>query len=203
MNNKELPNLVLFGTPKSWQNKMNRQGFNPMEKSLFQVINFMENIKSVKEPLKKIKSNNKDAKKKNNTSPSSKKKHIYYCSKHGPNFAHDTKDGKVLANKKSGNYSDKNKPSGNKTWTCNAEESSGFTKKELAALVQKAAKKEVQKQSKEVASISKKRKNNESSNKDNDNNECFLLKTLTKDLEGFNYEKMDYLKIEDDNEVPC
>jgi hypothetical protein len=102
-----------------------------------------------------------------------------------------------------GNYSDKKKPFGNKTWTCKVEESTGYTKKELTALVRKGAKKEIQKQSKELVSVSKKHKNKESLDKDDDNKECFLLETLTKDLEGFNYKKMEGLKIEDKDELSC
>jgi hypothetical protein len=175
-----------------------------MEQSLFQVINFMGRVKSVEELFKKPKSKDKDTKKKSNTSSSSgnKKKPTFFCSEHGPNFTHDTKDCKVLAAKKSGNWSNKKKPFGNKTWTRKAEENSGITKKELAALVQKAAKKEFKKQSKELASISKKQKsNNSSSDKDDDDKECFLLKTLTNDMEGFNYKDMEDLKIEDDADV--
>jgi hypothetical protein len=163
--------------------------------------------------LKKPKSKDKDTKKKSNSSSSSsnKKKPTFFCSEHGPNFTHDTKDCKVLvAAKKSGSYGNKKKPFGNKIWTRKVEENSGITKKELAALVQKAAKKEFKKQSKELASISKKHKS-EDSDKDDDDKECFLLETLTKDIEGFNYKDMEGLKIEDndededefDNEVSC
>jgi hypothetical protein len=70
INNEEIPNLplfrplqklshdklidiVLFRTPKSWQNEMEQQGFDPMEQSLFQVIDFMERVESVEEPFKK------------------------------------------------------------------------------------------------------------------------------------------------------
>jgi hypothetical protein len=166
LSNDELTDIILFGNPKSWQNKMDRQGFDPMEQSLFQVIDFMEQVKSIKEPFDKPKSKDKDKdnKKKNNSSSSSsnKKKPTFFCSEHGPNFTHDTK-------------------------------------KELAGLVQKAAKKEFKKQSKELASISKKRKSDDSSDEDNDDKECFLLETLTKDIEGFNYKDMEGLKIEDDN----
>jgi hypothetical protein len=107
-----------------------------MEQPLFQVINFMEQVESVKEPFKKPKSKDKEAKKKSNSSSSNKKKPTFFCSEHGPNFTHDTKDYKILAKKKLGNYSDKKrKPFSNKTWTCKAEENSQITKKELAALV--------------------------------------------------------------------
>jgi hypothetical protein len=50
-----------------------------------------------------------------------------------------------------------------------------------------------------VASISKKRKSDNSLDKDDDDKECFLLKTLTKDIEGLNYKDMEGLKIEDNN----
>jgi hypothetical protein len=75
-----------------------------------------------------------------------------------------------------------------------------YLEKELAALVQKAAKKEFKKQSKELASISKRRKSDGSSDEDDDDKECFLLETLSKDIEGFNYKDMEGLKIEDNNE---
>jgi hypothetical protein len=47
LGNDELTDIILFGTPKSWQNEMDWQGFNPMKQSLFQVINFMERVESV------------------------------------------------------------------------------------------------------------------------------------------------------------
>jgi hypothetical protein len=37
LSNDKLTDIVLFRTPKSWQNEMDRQGFDPMEQSLFQV----------------------------------------------------------------------------------------------------------------------------------------------------------------------
>jgi hypothetical protein len=89
INNEELPNLppfragqslsqdkmidiLLHGTPcSSWQNEMERQGFDPMASTTNKVVDFMENIKAVKEkesPFKKVKSKNKDAEKKTDTS---------------------------------------------------------------------------------------------------------------------------------------
>jgi hypothetical protein len=35
---------------------------------------------------------------------------------------------------------------------------------------------------------------------DDDDKECFLLETLTKDIKGFNYKDMEGLKIEDNND---
>jgi hypothetical protein len=61
----------------------------------------VEQVKSVEEPFEKTKSKDKDTKKKSNPSSSSrnKKKPTFFCSEHGLNFTHDTKDCKVLANK--------------------------------------------------------------------------------------------------------
>ena len=176
-----------------------------MEKHLYEVVDFMENIESVEEtPFEKVKSSNKEKDSKKKDSKGNKKKPSFYCKEHGPNYTHDTKDCKVLANKPAGSNSDKKKPFGNKTWTRKAEESTTFTKKELAVLVQKAAKKEIQKHTKDLNSVSKKRKSNDSSDsEEEDNKDCFLLDTITKDIDGFNYEEMDDLKIEDDDEVSC
>ena len=40
----EMLDILLFGTPCSWKNKMERQGFNPMEKTIQEVVDFMENF---------------------------------------------------------------------------------------------------------------------------------------------------------------
>ena len=45
----EMLDIILFGTPKSWQREMDRQGFDPIEKDIDQVISFMENIESAAE----------------------------------------------------------------------------------------------------------------------------------------------------------
>ena len=40
----EMLDILLFGTPCSWQNEMERQGFDPMEKTIQEVVDFMENF---------------------------------------------------------------------------------------------------------------------------------------------------------------
>ena len=47
----EMLDILLFGTPRSWQNEMECQGFDPMEKTIQEVVDFMENLESV-EPAK-------------------------------------------------------------------------------------------------------------------------------------------------------
>ena len=191
----ELVDIVLFGTPKSWQGEMERQGFDPMEHQLFEVVDFMENIEAVEDKFPTSnKSTKVDSKKKSSSSSSSsqKKKATHYCKEHGPNYTHDTSECKVLKNKASG------KTYGNKTWVRKADSSNNSSKKELAAFINKEVKKGVKKQ---LASVDKKRK----SDSDSEEGECFLLDSLTKNLDGFNYEAMDKLSIDDDasDEVSC
>ena len=185
LSNDELLDIVLFGTPRSWQNEMERQGFDPMEKQLFQVIDFMENIETTEtNPMTKVTGKSdgkKPAKGKDSKDSSSKKKAPYFCKEHGPNYTHDTKDCKVLQKKGSGNNQ-----GGNKSWNRKASESSAKSKKELATLIAKTVTKNVKKQ---LASADKKRKSDDSS--DDDDKDCFLVQELTKDLAGFNYREMD------------
>ena len=185
LSNDELLDIVLFGTPRSWQNEMERQGFDPMEQQLFQVIDIMENIETTEtNPMTKVTGKSdgkKPAKGKDSKDSSSKKKAPYFCKEHGPNYTHDTKDCKVLQKKGSGNNQ-----GGNKSWNRKASESSAKSKKELATLIAKTVTKNVKKQ---LASADKKRKSDDSS--DDDDKDCFLVQELTKDLEGFNYREMD------------
>ena len=201
MNDEELPNLppfelgnklsedelldiILFGTPRSWQNEMERQNFDPIEAGIHGTVDFMEGIEA-SEPSSEV------SKPKAKTSPNKKKKADdkkppHYCEQHGANYTHDTKDCRFLHNKKSGSGS----KSGNKTWSRKANEASSNSKKELAALIGKTVHKAVKKQ---LASVDKKRKSD-------DEGDCYLVDALTKDLDGFNYEDMANLKIDDDSQ---
>jgi len=40
----EIIDILLFGTPKSWQREMDRQGFDPLAKTVTEVVEFMEHI---------------------------------------------------------------------------------------------------------------------------------------------------------------
>ena len=101
---------------------------------------------------------------------------------HGANWTHNTKDCRFLKEKKTGGFK-------NKTWNRKASEASDQSKKDLAAILSKAVNKAVKKQ---LASVDKKRKS------DDEEGECYLVDTLTQELEGFNYETMEGLTIEDD-----
>ena len=213
MNDEELPNLppftvdnklsqdelldiILFGTPRSWQNEMERQGFDPIEKGIHETVDFMEGVEAV-EPSpsnQKSKSKNNASNKKKKSSSDSGQKPPHYCEQHGPNWTHDTKDCRFLNNKKSSGSSSK---FGNKTWNRKASEASAQSKKDLAALIGKTVNKAVKKQ---LASADKKRKS--------EDDECYLVDALNEDLEGFNYEAMDRLSLKagdssSDDEVSC
>ena len=187
----ELMDIILFGTPRSWQNEMERQGFDPMEKQLFEVIDFMENLESVEQftptPKKETKSSSN---KKKESSSSSKRKPTHFCKEHGPNFTHNTEDCRVLAKKSEGSSG---KKSSNKTWVRKSAEKTDFSKKEFAAFVKKSVKSAM----KDLNSAEKKRK---SSDDDSDEEgECHLVEAITGNLDGFNYEEMENLKIDDDD----
>ena len=103
LNDGEFIDVLLFGTPRSWQNEMDRQGFDPMKKTPDEVIAFMENIEASEETPDKPKAftkSDKTPKKKKNTSFESKKK--FFCTEHGENWTHDTKDCRILQKKKDG-----------------------------------------------------------------------------------------------------
>jgi len=41
----EIIDILLFGAPKSWQGEMDRQGLDPLAKTVTEVVEFMERIK--------------------------------------------------------------------------------------------------------------------------------------------------------------
>ena len=99
----DILNILLFGTPQSWQNKMDCQGFDPVEKGLLATVTFMENLESVKDKpkFKEAKSKSKPNKSKKGKdsggeSDSSKKKAPHCCKHHGPNCTHDMADCHIL-----------------------------------------------------------------------------------------------------------
>ena len=186
LSDDELLDILLWGTPRSWQNKMERQNFDPIEVGIHSTVNFMEGVEAseptpeVSKPKAKTSSNKKKK--------ADDKKPPHHCKQHGANCTHDTKDCCFLANKKtkSGHKSK------NKTWDCKANKASEQSKKELAVLVGKTVNKAMKKQ---LASVAKKRKSD-----DDEEGECLLVETLTKDPDGFNYEEMANLKIDDDDQ---
>ena len=198
----EIADILLYGTPKSWQVEMERQGFDPMEQiDPGRIVEFMENLEAAEDHGKHsttVQDKKKKSSKSGGKKDSSKRKPTHFCKEHGPNFTHDTDECYVLKNQKGSKDGNSGKKFSNKSWKRKSEESTNSSKKELAAMVAKATKKAVKQQ---LASVDKKRKSSEDSSSEDE--DCFLLDMLTKskDLDGFNYEAMENLKISDDMEV--
>jgi hypothetical protein len=183
----ELLDIVLFGTPKSWQKEMERQGFDPMEHTLTEVVGFMEQIEASEafdpKPPANDKSKDKSQGKakgnrpRNNTDNS---RQDLFCVYHG--HGNHTSDQcsvlKALAAQKKAktahNSNDRNdrKPSGN--WKSNADNQRRKSNKDLNAFVKKAVKAGVKKELSE-----KKRKASSDDELD--------LAALDEELASFNY----------------
>ena len=170
---------------------MDRQGFDPITKGYFATIDFMENLEGL-EQKHETNSSSKDkkasTKSKEKSSDGNKKKTTHFCQLHGPNWTHDTAECRGMKNgKKKGKCA-------NKTWTRKSEESTSKSKKDLAALLAKQVKAGVKK---ELAALGKKRK----TKSDDEDQECALVEMFEKNLDGFNYDKMDNLSVK--SEVSC
>jgi hypothetical protein len=205
LSNDEILDILLFGTPRSWQKEMERQGFDPMNGTVADTLEFMERLEATDDfDGSPVKNNSKTNTKKgggNNKKPSSssdgKKGH---CMIHGEgNHNSDEcytlqKEAKKLKSSHSGNTSGKAKDgSGNKTWNRKADHGKQKAKSDLAAFIGKEVAKGIKKHKQSnTATPSKKRKN------DSDNDEGEDLHMI--DLEGFNYADMEDLKIESESE---
>jgi len=142
----EIIDILLFGTPKSWQREMDRQGFDPLASTVTQVVEFMERIEMSEDfdgdkkvaVVTKKGNNNKDKSNKGNSGADGSK----YCMLHGNNNTHDTSECKSLmvqAKKLKGNNGSNQKgKGGNKSWKNKAKDDTNDSKKELATLIKKA-----------------------------------------------------------------
>ena len=188
----EIVDIILFGTPKSWQKEMDRQGFDPLEHTVDDIVSFMEQVEAtedhVNSPDKQVVTN-KDKKKASTSSKSNGKGAKKFCILHGHGHATDECDQLNAEAKrlKGGDLPEKPKEltqgsfafSGNKSWSRKAQDAKKKAKKDLAAFIQAEVKK---------ATSATKRKSDDSSNDDEGDLNGF-------DLADFNYEEMDNLKI--------
>ena len=67
--------IVLYGTPRSWQVEMERQGYDVQTHTFMDVINTMENIESTESFDKKHAHNNANNSNSNENNGKAKKKH--------------------------------------------------------------------------------------------------------------------------------
>jgi len=201
----ELIDILLFGTPKSWQREMDRQGFDPLASTPAEVVAFMEHIEMSEDfdGNKKVakvapgKGKKKSGFAKGNSDANGSK----CCMLYGNNNTHNTSECKTLmaqAKKLKGNNANQKGKGGNKSSKNKSKGETDNSKKELAALVKKAP--QLIKQGKlNAVERMKKRKVNWPSAEEKEEAE---LCTLDAELKDFIYEdlnKMD-LKGESDEE---
>jgi hypothetical protein len=187
----EIMDIVLFGTPRSWQREMDRQGFDPIDNTMSQVIDFLEQIETsedfegqaVKSKTDKSKSSKKPASSSHGQKKSGDQKH---CSFHGWGGHSSEECYKLQGDAKRQKGSKGSSKYSNKTWSRN---DSAQSQKELATFVKKAVAAGI----KEGTSSAKKRKSDMDLN-------AFEV-GMDADLKDFNYQDMDDLKIETDDEV--
>ena len=200
LSDDELVDVLLFGTPKSWQKEMDKQGFDPVLHTPMQVVTFMERIETSEDfdPAKDSSVKKAEGKKKSGKNGSAKSgggDGQKFCLLHGKGN-HSSDDCMKLkaeakrlktSNEKGNSNGRKFDKAPNKTWTRKADEAKQAAKKDLAAYVKQAVAKKVKK---ELAAADKKRKSDDSDDE-------FDLNAV--ELEGFNYDDMENLKIDDDD----
>ena len=198
----ELLDIVLFGTPKSWQKEMDRQGFDPMIKTLNEVTHFMEQIEAAEEfepkPNNNDKSKNKSSNKGKGYSKTPNGNSKPFCMYHGQ-CGHTSEECTVLqemskqkkAKFERGSSSNNYNNSSKKDWKKKAHDGNYKSKKDLAAFVKKAVKSGVQKELQD-----KKRKAAEETELD--------LNALEQELKDFNYTEMEKLQLSDNEDnISC
>jgi hypothetical protein len=191
----EVIDIVLNGIPRSWMREMDKQGFDPVEHTLTDVIHFCERMEATEDfdPARdggKTKSKDgkvprKDSSKKGKTEGSK------YCLLHGNNGSHNTDDCMVLktqAKTLRGNDGDRKPAYKNKTWKRDADKSTNSSKKELAAFVRKQTRKE-------LYAFAKKRKASD----DDDDKSVNAMEEGELDFSKLNFGNMDELKSDSSN----
>ena len=199
----EIIDIILNGIPRSWTREMDKQDFDPVTKSLTEVIHFCERMEAAEdfEPARdgvKTISSKKDKNKSTGKSKSSSGGNKY-CLLHGTNDSHTSDECHVLKKQaKSLRRSDDDKKPEykNKTWKRDAAKSTTTSKKELATFVRKQARKE-------LYAFAKKRKVSE----DDDEQSTASLNNVEMekeegevDLSVFNFGNMDDLKIDSEDD---
>jgi hypothetical protein len=192
----EIIEILLHGTPKSWQKEMDRQGFNALEHTPAEVVDFMEQIESAEDfdghlvETKTTNGNGNNKKSSNNKDTSSSKGSSKYCALHGKGN-HSTDECRTVKSEIKKLKSTDSKPSGggnvrfaskNKTWSKKAEDYKQKSQKELNAMG-----KVVEKLKKEVNALTKKRKS-----EDSDEEELHAVERQLEaiDMNGFDIEDL-------------
>ena len=205
LSNDELLEIYHCSIPSSWSKEMQRQGFDPMEHTSDEFLEFCERLEAAEDfqPDKKSdNNNNKGGRSKKQPKIRDNRPHgkgdrsgePNNCMLHGAN-THPTSEcfklKKEAARLKeiTNDYKKKNdNGSKNKTWSKSANDGKKKSSKEFNSIEKKKSTKF------ESSNSSKKRKS------DSDSSDDDTVASLNNiDLKGFNYEDMDNLKIDDDD----
>lgn len=185
LSNDEVMDILLYGTPKSWQREMERQGYDPLEHTLNDVITFMERVESSEtyEPKTPNKVNNGESKK--HAAAPVKMGGAKRCMLHGVGN-HTTDECKVLQSMtkkhKTEHHSGGKKATfKNQTWSRKAADAAAKSRKDLAAYISKKIKNGVQKELAAFEGKDKRKKDEEEVEEDLSNF----------DFEGFNLKDLD------------
>jgi len=201
LGNDEIIDILLFGTPKSWQREMDRQGVDPLASTPHDAATFMERIE-MSEDFDSDKKTTKVAPGKGKKKSGYNKRNLdadgsKHCMLHGNNNTHDASECKTLmvqAKKlKSNNGADKKGKGGsNKSWKNKAKDKTDDSKKELATLIKKATK-VIKKSELNAIEPVKKGKVNWPSEEEE-------LCALDAELKDFNYEDLDKMDLKGESE---
>ena len=198
---EEILDIILFGIPKSWEKEMDRQGFDPLDRSLADVIAKLEDIESAegfdaeatKVPAKTTKKKS-PPKPSNESGQGNNKKH---CLFHGWG-GHTTDECDKLKQQVKKLKSDNNSSYGKKDesakksgdWKKKADkakkDSDGFAMT-MNKIVNKAVKKAI--------------KNDRKRRSSDDSSEGSLAAFESMDVEDFDYSQMDKMVITEDGEI--
>jgi len=144
LSDNELVEILTYGLPKSWTKRAIADRFDPYNKTLGQCVTYFEAIEASEDfsPERAVQSKASAASKKSKKDNNKKKSYdsSKKCPIHGP--GHSAEECRTLKNlvdkeKNSGSYSK------NKTWTRKADDAKSKTKKDLAAVIKKAVRKEL------------------------------------------------------------
>ena len=169
----EIKDMLTFGSPSSWTREMDRQGFDPIEHTVDELVSFLERIE-LSEDFDHTATNEQAIPKKDKKKQGKTPQKILSgrdCLFHGPN-THPSNECKVLQSmiaKERGGNSDSKPPYKNKTW-----KRDDGKKKDLNAIIRKAVRQEMN-------SFNKKQKVSDGS----DSDESGEVNNV--DLDDFNY----------------
>ena len=141
--NNELLDVILFGTPKSWQKEMEQQGCDPMGQPLHEVVDFLENIKASEdfEVTKETKKKNTFGKSKGSSSSGELHFMLHGKGNHAVEDCVKLKaESKRFKSNSSGKKSSGGKSSKDKSWDDKASKATAKAKSDLAATNKSAPK---------------------------------------------------------------